>query len=1191
MLKRKISSDNSFIKFTIIMAILAFFYLPPLSAETVQLADNEKGNETEKANRHYNIPAGPLSKALSNYTGINGFTFSFDPSLTEGKTTQGLQGSYSLEEGFEQLLKGSGLMVIPDTDGGYLLAPGQEELPALGDDRLILDTVQVRAQRFYEVGPLPGLGLTKEEIPGNVQSISAKEIKEAHSISMSDLFNKKLQGVTVNDYQGNPFQMDIQYRGFTAGPQIGTPQGLSVFFDGIRVNEPFGDVVNWDMIPMNAIASVDVFPGSNPIFGLNTLGGAFTVKTKDGFTHTGLDADVLAGSYGRKQFQIENGWNNGTIAFFGAGSFFMEDGWRENSPTEVNQAFLKASYRGDKLDLNFNTLLVSNDMVGNGVLPSEMYDQDRDASFTSEDTTKNRLKQFQLSGAFQVKEDFSITAQIYRRDSKRRQKGADVYTDYESNRVAKFVPDEDDDFTCLFRSTNEYEIPDYYVISVDRTAGEQIFFTDFFNEAITGTINPADYASQKNVNTLTDTFVAGFKNNFYMSQNSAREFFYNRGQLAELPDLPPVDFDGFGFTEAAETYGTSVFVPNDAPFFGANSYDPANTPIILDFNTYYTTYTDDDHIIQNFVFFESPENNTTCHSDTNSAQDFPGPYNIVITDPTSYFYGYPYLIDGADRGEPGWVEGTPTAIETDNQIDQIVDGASIQFNWNLERHKFMLGASIDDASATYSNTQQLGFMDAERNVYLDPEQANPQFGAAYYPLSNNNFSGTNTTISLYFSETWNPVDAWNFNFSGRYNQTKVENKVATRYGFGAFQAGDVRVAPDDYAICTSDEDCSTPRNYTTLDIDAITTNPAETEKFSFYSFNPSIGATWQAIDDLNVYANWSQGARVPSVIELGCAFDDTPVYVGGPMGDRSDPDSYRPKSIQENRQCYLPTTLSGDPYLPQIKSTSYDIGLRGMFSENLQWNLGFYQTDLKDDIYFVAVPGGGGSSGFFDSIGETRRRGLEAGLSGQKDKWGFSINYSMTEATFENNFYMYSEDNSSAIYLDGYGSNTIEVEKGDKMPGVPLHNLNATVSYQVTPKWQVSLTGIAHSEIYVRGNENNEHEVGKSQLRQVTFPDGSTRMVARQTPYNPGKLPGYATFNFQSSYKFTPNFTVNLLVNNIFDKEYFTAGRLGRNPFSPSINGAIGPDGYNHNSNDWLSTNFVAPGAPRGAWLSMNWVF
>jgi outer membrane receptor protein involved in Fe transport len=90
---------------------------------------------------------------------------------------------------------------------------------------------------------------------------------------------------------------------------------------------------------------------------------------------------------------------------------------------------------------------------------------------------------------------------------------------------------------------------------------------------------------------------------------------------------------------------------------------------------------------------------------------------------------------------------------------------------------------------------------------------------------------------------------------------------------------------------------------------------------------------------------------------------------------------------------------------------------------------------------------------------------------------------------------------------------------------------------------------------------------------------------------NPGKLPGYATFNFQTRYSFTPNLNISLLVNNIFDKEYFTAGRLGRNPFSPSINGAIGSDGYNHNSNDWLSTNFIAPGAPRGAWLGLNWQF
>jgi outer membrane receptor protein involved in Fe transport len=80
-------------------------------------------------------------------------------------------------------------------------------------------------------------------------------------------------------------------------------------------------------------------------------------------------------------------------------------------------------------------------------------------------------------------------------------------------------------------------------------------------------------------------------------------------------------------------------------------------------------------------------------------------------------------------------------------------------------------------------------------------------------------------------------------------------------------------------------------------------------------------------------------------------------------------------------------------------------------------------------------------------------------------------------------------------------------------------------------------------------------------------------------------------FNFQTTYRLSKAMTLGLLVNNLFDKQYFTAGRLGRNPFSPSINGAIGPDGYNHNSLDWLSTSFLSPGAPRSFYASISYEF
>lgn len=285
--------------------------------------------------------------------------------------------------------------------------------------------------------------------------------------------------------------------------------------------------------------------------------------------------------------------------------------------------------------------------------------------------------------------------------------------------------------------------------------------------------------------------------------------------------------------------------------------------------------------------------------------------------------------------------------------------------------------------------------------------------------------------------------------------------------------------------------------------------------------------------------------------------------------------------------------MSGDPYLPQIRATTYDVGARGRLGENVQWNFGIFQTDLKDDIYFVTL---GNGQGFFDTVGRTRRRGIEAGLSGSFDKWKFGLNYSLTDATFQDDFLMISNDNSSAVNLDGYG-NVIQVKKGNRMPGTSLHNLNANIGYEITPNWQVGISAVLHSESFLRGNENNEHRAGVIKTRQVLINDpvnGVQVVDVAMPPTGRGMVPGYATFNFQTSYKLNKEWTATMLINNVFDTEYFTAGRLGRNPFSPNSTitpGAIGPDGYNHNSNNWLSTNFIAPSAPRGIWFSLNWHF
>ena len=970
--------------------------------------------------------------------------------------------------------------------------------------------------------------------------------------------------------------------------RIGTPQGLSVFLDGIRVNEPFGDVVNWDMIPMNAIAGVDVFPGSNPIFGLNTLGGAFTLKTKDGFTNEGVDAEVLAGSYGRKQLQVEGGWNNGDFALFGAGNFFLEDGWRDNSPSEVNQFFGKGSYRGDKFDLSLSTLLVANNLVGNGLSPSEEYARDPTSVFTGPDESKNRLQQFQLSGSYFVNDNFTITGQAYRRNSKRHQKTGDFanFFDGDGEITARRLPAPGEEFTCVFGSSNGRAVPDYYVIPVaaDVSGFADPFSDPLFMDFSDNVINPADYTAYKNT-ALPQEFFASYKSQFDIYTNFAEVERYNRNLNRPIPPTTGSISPDFN-NEPSYQAVFSELVGGD-PFAG-----PGGNVIFSAGENYFFSVDNTGAITKNFILLAGSLNEDLCRPRHQEA--FRNIYAYTIFDPLT---GNPVLVDGAPYGQPGVVEGTPTAIIGDNQIDQLVDGFSVQFNWNFDKHKFMVGASLDSANADYRNETRLGFFDSSRNAYLDPAQAHPQFGAALVPLSNNNFEGTSVTKSLYFSETWTPVETWNFNASGRFNHTRIKNIIAARYGNGAFDVEDFINYPDSFNICPDANGDGTvdiaecdgiPRNFHIPNI-YNSLDPSETEEFTYTSFNPSLGFTWQAKENLNVFANLAQGTRTPSVIELGCAFDDTPVV------DATTGNSV-PKSIFENRTCTLPSTLSGDPYLEQIKATSYDIGMRGnlagfLGTDGLEWNLGAYQTDLKDDIYFVSV--GSGSAGFFDNVGKTRRRGLEAGLSGKKDKWGFSLNYGLTDATFQDQFRMMSEDNSSAVNrLDGYGY-TIDVKKGNRMPGVPLHNLNANITYEITPKWQVGVTAVAHSESFLRGNENNKHQKGVVQ-RTYDYIDqttGNTITVASQPTNNPGKIPGYSTFNFQTSYKFNSEWTATMLVNNLFDKEYFSAGRLGRNPFSPSIAGAIGPDGYNHNSNDWLSTNFIAPGAPRGVWFSLNWQF
>ncbi|HEY0342940.1 MAG TPA: TonB-dependent receptor, partial [Steroidobacteraceae bacterium] len=753
--------------------------------------------------------------------------------------------------------------------------------------------VTIYGVRPTETGPLPGLLIDKDQIPGNIQSATQKDLKASHALGIGDFMDSQLQGVSINDYSGNPFQMDVNYRGFTASPQIGTPEGLSVFFDGIRVNEPFGDIVNWDLLPLNALERFDLFPGSNPLFGLNTLGGAISLRTRSGFTSPGVEGNVLGGSWRRWQVQAAAGGNNGVLGGFLAVNYFDEDGWRVNSPSKVRQVFGRADWRGRYGVLTASTLLADNDLIGNGLIPLELYDQHPDSIFSSPDQSKNKLAQFALSGALDVTDNWNITAQGYHRRSDRDGLNGDIYEGFDD-------------------MDNTYD----YVVDSSKPIGQQI-----------------------------------------IARNGAYQ--------------------------------------------------------------------------------------------TNG-------------------------VGGITNG-PGVVAGTPIGLLTSTSLNQKTDGGALQSNWNLERHKFMVGASIDRSHAAYDMSQRLGLIDASHRVYLDPNDIDPQYYAAYHDVPGNDFHGTETTKSVYFNETWSVLQNVHLTAAGRYNKTNVSSDLYVR---------------------TDSDPLHEIRTQSQILNQELTQQTHTRESFDYSSFNPEVGLNWLPVPALNLYGNLSRGARVPSVVELGCAFDATPVDIT--IG--SLPAS-APRSLV-GPGCTLPTTLSGDPYLPQIRSTSGELGARGNLGEKWSWDLSFYRTNLKNDIYFVGV---GDGKSYFDTIGDTRRQGLEFGVDGSVGPVDLKASYSFTDATFESTFYTVSPHNSTADFdqnsqavgnapeLNGSQSipsptatanngrgtyHQIRIDPGARLPGVPEHNFNATVTYHATRALQFDLNMIASSYSFVRGNENNLHQPG-----------------------------------------------------------------------------------------------------------------
>jgi iron complex outermembrane receptor protein len=262
--------------------------------------------------------------------------------------------------------------------------------------------------------PIPGV-VDQDKIPSNVQTAGAPDFSYTVTPDLLQSMVRALPGVALSSQTGNEFQLDFNYRGFIASPVIGTPQGLAVYQNGVRINEVFGDIVNWDFIPQNAINQLTLVP-SNPVYGLNATGGALAFQMKNGYTYHGVEGEVSGGSYGRAVASVQAGGEVGNLSGYFTADAINDAGWRNDSPSSLRRVYADLGARGDQTEFHLTFTGADNFFNGTAATPVQMLDQNWSSIYTNPQTTHNQLAFLTASATWRPSDTWTYQAVAYYRD-------------------------------------------------------------------------------------------------------------------------------------------------------------------------------------------------------------------------------------------------------------------------------------------------------------------------------------------------------------------------------------------------------------------------------------------------------------------------------------------------------------------------------------------------------------------------------------------------------------------------------------------------------------------------------------------------------------------------------------------------------------------------------------------------------
>ena len=337
---------------------------------------------------------------------------------------------------------GTPLVLITDTTGTYQASPlaagdytvdvtlvgfqTVRETVSLGDASSATLDIQLDIAALTEqvnvVGVTPLLGATigRERLPATVSVVGSRELRARGAPSVAQALHERLGAISMEGTTANLFQPTLRFRGFTASPLLGLPQGIAVYQNGVRVNEPFGDTVQFDLMPMFAVDQIQLSAGADPTFGLNALGGALALQLKNGFDAGGFRGELAGGSFDRVMGTAEYGVHRGDWGLYVGATRFDETGWRAASPSTVNQAVADIAYRAGRVNAGVNVTYAKTRLNGNSAAPIELLAVDRTAVFTFPDITENELGFVQGRFSLAASDTWSVQVTGYYRDLDRR---------------------------------------------------------------------------------------------------------------------------------------------------------------------------------------------------------------------------------------------------------------------------------------------------------------------------------------------------------------------------------------------------------------------------------------------------------------------------------------------------------------------------------------------------------------------------------------------------------------------------------------------------------------------------------------------------------------------------------------------------------------------------------------------------